>query len=55
MIGYMGSHKYERQEFIDSIEDALDFGAYYFTIAFPRETREKSMQDFVSKVLPNYS
>jgi len=55
MLGFMGSQQYERQEIIDRIEDALDFGASYFTIAFPRETIEKSMEDFVSEVLPSYS
>jgi alkanesulfonate monooxygenase SsuD/methylene tetrahydromethanopterin reductase-like flavin-dependent oxidoreductase (luciferase family) len=54
MLGFMRVEKFDKTLIVNKIESAIDFGANYFTIAFPWENTEKSMEDFVREIMPNY-
>lgn len=54
MLGLMSSVKYDEGETVKKIEESLNFGANYFTIAFPHETTKKSMEEFAVKILQSY-
>ena len=55
MVGDMGARgPYDPKEYASKVEGAIDWGASYYTTAFPRDSLIESMRRFAEDVMPSY-